>query len=43
MVKKVNLIAKYTSKGQTQLPEEVIERTVEMRLLEELKSNERQN
>jgi hypothetical protein len=39
----VNLIAEYISKGQIQLPEEVIQRMVEMRILEEMESNQGQN
>jgi hypothetical protein len=40
MLKKVNLIAEYTPKGQIQLLEEVIQRMVEMRILEEVESNQ---
>jgi hypothetical protein len=43
MLKKVNLIAEYTPEGQIQLPEEIIQRMVEMKILKEVEINQGQN
>jgi hypothetical protein len=43
MLRKVNLIAEYTHERQIQLPEEIIQRIVEMKILEEVEINQRQH